>query len=329
MVTIGLYTPDQAGSLSDVIFQRLMKEKSILRFIRYETEEDSLKALSESLVDAVWILPENLETELEKMARKGSVKPVARVVEREDDIALVFTREVLCSRIFPELTYQVYLEFVREKLDGDLPQKEELMERYDRMQWKGNLFQPEFLDGTKEAGESYFMSPIRGLLAIWLVISGFAAVMYHKQDETRGLYDAIPGRKRILYSLGLQAVVLFNGSIIYLLACRVMGIAEQLWHELGYLLLFLVMIAVFCNFIGSLFKKMESIGIMVPILTILMIAFCPIFINIRKYWMLQCVMPPYLYLKVFHGVGYLKYMFLYVVIGGCACTALNQWKYRQ
>ncbi len=329
MVTIGLYTPAEEGSLSDALLDRFMEEKSVLRFLRYETEDEAIKALTGKTVDAVWILPEDLEGELVKLAEKGTVKPVARVVEREDDVTLTFTREVLCSRIFPELAYQTYVEYVNRKIDGNVPEKEELLERFERIQRTGNLFQAEYLDGTEDTGENYFMAPIRGLLAIWLVLSGFAGILYQKQDETNGLFDAIPGRKRILYSFGLQAVVLFNGGVIYLTACKILGVLDHFGRELMLLLLLLVMIAFFCNVIGLLVKRMEGIGVLIPVMTLLMIAFCPIFINLRKYGALQSLLPPYLYLKALHGVGYLKYMGIYVVAGFFACVLLNQIKYRR
>ena len=329
IVTIGLYTPDEDGSLSDTVLKRFTEEKSILRFLRYETEEEAIKALTEKTVDAVWILPEGLEDKLAKMAEKRTVKPVARVLEREDDVALIFTREVLCSRIFPELAYQVYLEFIDRKLDGNGPEKEELLARFERNLWKGNLFQAEYLDGKEEAADNYFMAPIRGLLAIWLVLSGFAGILYQKQDEMNGLFDAIPGRKRIWYAFGMQAVVLFNGGVIYLMACKIMGVLERFWQELFLLLLLLFMIACFCNVIGLLIKRMEGIGILIPVMTLLMIAFCPIFINLRKYGALQSLLPPYLYLKTLNGVGYLKYMVIYVATGLFACALINKIKYRR
>ncbi len=329
MMTIGLYTPAEEGSLSDALLERFMEEKSVLRFLRYETEEEALEALTGKIVDAVWILPEDLEGELVKLAEKKMVRPVARVVEREDDVALTFTREVLCSRIFPELAYQTYVEYVDRKLDGNKPEKEELLERFERIQRKGNLFRAEYLDGTEDSGDNYVMAPIRGLLAIWLVLSGFAGILYQKQDEINGLFDAIPERKRILYSFGMQAVVLLNGGVIYLVACKILGVLDHLWLELLLLLFLLLMIAFFCNVIGLLVKRMEGIGVLIPVMTLLMIAFCPIFIDIRKYWAMQSLLPPYLYLKALHGVGYLKYMSIYVVFGFFACALLNQIKYRR
>ena len=68
---------------------------------------------------------------------------------------------------------------------------------------------------------------------------------------------------------------------------------------------------------------------MIPIVTLMMVAFCPIFINIRRFWMVQSLMPPYLYLKALHGDGYLKYMIAYALGGLLLCFTINRIKYRR
>jgi ABC-2 type transport system permease protein len=329
MVSIGLYTPAEEGSLSDKVLQRFLTEKSVLRFYRYQEEAEALKALNSQKVDAIWILPENLEADLERLAKRGALKPIVRVIEREDDIALTFTREVLCSKIFPEYVYAVYREHLQKRLGDRVPSEEELFAAYDRRHWKGSLLQAMYMDGSEGSKESYFLAPIRGLLVIWLVLAGFAAILYQKMDESRGVYDGIPGRKKIRYALGLQTVVLFNGGIIYLLACKILGVFTTLGWELLLLVLLQIMIALFCTAIGLLVDRIEAIGIMIPIMTLLMVALCPIFINIRRFWVIQSIMPPYLYLKALHGTNYLKFMLLYLLGGVVVCAVLNRMKYRK
>ncbi|MBP5668893.1 MAG: ABC transporter permease [Lachnospiraceae bacterium] len=325
MVSIGLYTPAEAGTLSDLVLERFMEEPSVLRFFRYRTEEEALDALKSQRVDAVWILPEDLEKDLQKLAQKKMMRPVARVIEREDDIALIFTREVLTSRIFPEYVYEVYKEFCKSRVGLAELSEEEFLSIYHANLWKGNLFKAQHLDGSELAEQSYVLAPIRGMLAIWLVICGLAGILYHKMDELHGVYDKIPRRKRLLYSFGLQAVVLLNGGVTYLIACKILGVFTSLWAEIAFLLLFLSCIAVFCNLIGLLVKGMEGIGVLIPVLTLLMMVFCPIFLNIRKFWMAQALLPPYLYLNLngSNGGHYMLPMLLYAAGGLLLCLVVN------
>lgn len=326
MLSIGLYTPAAAGTLSDQVIDRCMTEKSVIRYFRYNTEEEALEALKGKLVDAVWILPEDLESDLGRNVKKKRVKPVVRVVEREDDISLIFSREVLCSRIFPEFVYEAYVDYVKEHMGEEVMTEEELREIYDGIMWKGSLLQPESNGIELEEEDNYVMAPVRGLLSIWMVIAGMAALLYHKTDENNGVYDRISRRKRLTYSFALQAVVLVNASLIYLITCKILNVFVNPGREILSLFLFAAYVAVFCNLLGLLINKVEGIGIMIPILVLAMIALCPIFINLRKFWLLQSLLPPYLYLGGIYASGYLLPLFGLSVGGLVICVLLNMIK---
>lgn len=323
MVSIGLATDAEEGSLSDQLIQRFLSEESILRYVRYNSEEEAVKALSENQVDAVWIFPEKLEEDLTRLAKKKSIRPVVRVVEREEDVALVFTREVLCSRIYPELMYDSYVSYVRENISEDLSE-EELRSVYDAILWKGSLFQeklPENVTGT--AKDSYFLAPLRGLLVLWLVLAGFAALLYHKMDERHGLYDATPWKKRLAKSFGLQGVVLFNGGIIYLIACKILGVFLNPVWELLCLVLLLVCIAVFCNALGLIFQRMETIGVLIPFMILIMAVASPIFIDLRNLGAVRAFLPSYFYLRAIYQREYILHLAVYAICGVFVCILLN------
>lgn len=329
MVSIGLCTEDGTGSLSDQIIQRMMEEGGILKYKRYETEAMAMKAVRAGEVDAAWIFPQDLEKDLEKLAAQKRVSPVVRVVEREDSVALVFTREVLCSRIFPEFAYETYRDFVRDHVGEDFLTEEELKAYYQERLMEGSLFQAEYLDGSVGEEENYFLAPVKGILAIWLVLAGFAALLYHLMDERNGVYDGVPRKRRLLYSFGLQGVVLLNGGIVYILACMALRVFANPLREVPLLLLFLTCIACFCNVMGLLIRKIEGIGVLIPVFVLLMVAFCPIFLNIRKFWMVQSLLPPYLYLKALHGNAYVLPMACYALGGFGLCALINGIKYRR
>lgn len=324
MLRIALYTPAAEGTLSHELTERFLEEKSILRYVRFDSEEEALKALREDEADAAWIFPEDLEGELRKYAERHRMKPAVRVVEREDNVALTFSREILCSRLYAEFAYEAYVAFVREKMGEETFSEEQLKGFYDEILWRGSLFQPEYLDqSAADEEESFVLSPLRGILAIWLVIAGFAALLYYKMDERHGTYDVIPVRKRLLFSFGLQAVVLGNCGIIYLIACAVLGVITDPLTEVLLLLLFLVCIAVFCNIIGLLANRMETIGTLIPFLVLLMIALCPVFIDLRTMGNVRGLLPPYFYLNSFHSVNCRIAMAGYVAAGAILCVLLN------
>ncbi len=330
MVTIGLCCEEQGG-LSEEILERMISEESILRYLRFDTEQEAVQAVKNGSVSAAWIFPERLEEKLAKMAEKGRITPVIRVVEREDDISLVFCREVLCSQVYPSLAYLTYEGFVDSKLgaDGNVELTEEMFrDFYQSVQVGDDLFVPVYLEGTADSGEHYLTAPLRGLLSIWLVVSGMAAVLYYKRDEDLGVLDFVPAGRRIKYAFGLQAVVLGNGGIVFLMACGALEILENWRQELVSLLLLLGCIACFCVLLGVLIPKIEGIGLLIPILVILMVVLCPVFLQIRLPWGIQGVLPPYYYLHALYAPGYRRHMLIYFLIGAFACLSVN-WIYHK
>ena len=323
MVTIGPYADAREGSFSDEVIRKLTEEKSILKYERFETEEAGRKALEESMVDALWIFPEHLEEELRELAGKGRIRPVVRVIEREDDVALIFTREVLCSRIFPKFVYFAYVEYVKTHLGEDSISAEELQEIYDGILWKGNLFSPEVMDQAKTDADSYLLSPVRGLLSIWLVLAGFAALLYYIMDVRKGVYDMIPQRKRLAYAFGMQGVVLLNCGIVFLAACKILGVLGNPVRETVALLFFLVTIAVFCTFLGMVLRRVEAIGVLIPFAVLFMVVLCPVFLDLRKVGAVRGILPPYFYLKSISSGEYLVNLAGYAVIGLMLCLLMN------
>lgn len=327
MVTIGLCA-EERGGLAEELLGQMLEQQGVLRYLRYETEKEAIHAVESGKVSAAWIFPEKLEEKLQKMAEKGRITPVIRVVEREDDVSLVFTREVLCSHVYPSLAYQAYEGFVKRHLEEEIPE-EMLRDFYQSISVGDTLFQAVYLDGTKTEEDDYLTAPIRGLLAIWVVVSGLSAILFYKRDESLGVYDAVPSKRRIRYAFGLQGVVLGNGGVIFLLACKLLGVLGQIGSEAFRLLLFLGCTACFCVLLGQIFSKMESFGVLIPILVILMIVACPIFLNIRLPWHLQGGLPAYFYLNSMHSRIYVNYMAIYLFALLGACLLGNLIKYRR
>ena len=323
IINIGICSEGAEGSLSQKIADGFLEENSILSYIRYENEDDAIQALNESRIDAVWIFPDDMEARLSELARRGRVGSVVRVVEREDDVALVFTREVLCSRIFPVFVYETYCEYIRKKLGSEALSGEEMRSLYDSMLWKGNLFQ----GGTspQEPGEqdSYLLAPMRGVIAIWMILAGMAALLYHKSDIRNGVYDAVPSRKRIRYSFGLQMVVLINCGIMGMCAFGILGIFTDPLKEILLMGLYIICISVFCNILGLLADSMEVTGIMIPFVILVMLVLCPVFINLRPFESFRILLPPAYYLHAVYGQESPLNMCIFAAAGSLLCIPLN------
>lgn len=318
IVTIALYMRNPADELSAGIVEQLQSDRDVLRYVVCETEEAARGLVESFQADAAWIFPEDLAGSIQASALRKRVRPVVTVVEREDNVPLTFSREVLCSALYPAFSYAVYEDFVRDDLGLEVD-AEELLQAYERTLVEGSLFQIEYFDGQAVEDSNYLMAPLRGILALWLVLCGFAASMYYIQDEQRGTFSWMPVRHRLWMAFGLHAVLLSDAAAVLLIACRLAGIFTVWYKEVANAVLFMGCVLVFCNLVRMVCGTLERLGCCIPILLMGMTVVCPVFINVNRFQPLQYLLPPFYYLKATHSTYHIYLMAAYI----CAVLAMS------
>lgn len=327
IVSIALCPNGSGDELVESIIEQLLDDNEILRYEICETEEEARQKVERYEADAAWIFPEDLAGRMREAAADKIIQPVLDVVEREDTIPLMFSREILCGVLYPHFSYAVYEDFVRDDLGLEIDDAE-LWETYESMRVEENLFQLEYMDGLPDERSSYLVTPLRGILALWLVLCGFAASMYFIQDEQNGHFSWVPVHRRLWVAFGFHAVLLSDAAIILLIACKLAGVFTLLSSELLCVILFSGCTLVFCNFIRMLCGTMERLGSCIPILMAIMVVLSSVFIDIKSWRPLQYLLPPYYYLKSIHSMHYLYGMLIYMSIGLVLCMLAARWRSR-
>lgn len=330
IVRIALCMENPEDELSVSIVDELMNEgNDVIRYVLCEKEDEARKLVTEYEADAAWIFPEDLQKSLQETTHEKEIKPVVTVVQREDNVLMIFTREILCSALYPSFSYKVYENFVRKDMELETVSDEELQEAYDRMLVEGSLFQMVYLDGQQEVNDyNYLQAPLRGMLAVWLVLCGFAASMYFIQDERKGFFSRVPVRYRLWAAFGAYAVLLSDAGIVLLVSCKLAGVFTLWYREVLSAVLFVCCTLVFCNLIRLICRSPEKIGSCTAILLIGMLVLCPIFINIKKFNAVQYLLPPFYYLRSIHSMYYLYGMAIYTVVLFVLCVLIFRWQNR-
>ena len=325
IVTIALCRTDPSDELSAEIVDGLLDDGNVLRYVVCETPEEARDLVERFQADAAWIFPENLALRLGESAARKRVRPVVTVVEREDSIPLAFSREILTSALYPFFSYAVYEDYVRDDL-GLAAEDEELSKAYERLKADGTLFQVVYFDGSATEKSSYLLAPLRGILALWLVLCGFAASLYYMQDERRGTFSWMPIKHRLWLAFGFHGVVLADAAAALLIACRLSGVFTVWYREVIHAALFTGCVLVFCNLVRLLCGTPERLGCCIPILLMGMAAVCPVFINVDRFRPLQYLLPPFYYLKATHSTYHGYLMAAYLLVGTGLCVLVSGWK---
>ena len=261
IVRIVLCQKDPKDELAAAMIEELMADTGVLRYVTCQDEREAMELVSEHEAEAAWIFAEDMRGNLQRMAERNRCEPIVTVVEREDDVSMRFARQILINKIYSAFSYMIYESFVRENVDLDGLSDVELREAYSSTAVEGSLFQMEYLDGKREKKEqSYVLMPLRGILALWFVLCGFAASLYFMQDEQSGIFLRVSRRYRLWSAYGVHAVILSDAAAVLIIACRLSGTFTVWGRELISILLFLCSTLMFCNLIRLLCHNPERLG---------------------------------------------------------------------
>lgn len=330
IVRIALCPKNPEDESAVKIIDELMSKDSVLRYVLCEDESEARRMVMNSDADAAWLFSENFQSKLQKAAAKKRCEPVVTVIEREDNVSLQFTRQLLVNKIYSDFSYLIYEDFVKDDLALNDVSDTKLREAYDKMSVDGSLFQMEYLDGQPAEAEdyNYLLTPIRGILSVWFVLCGFAASMYFMQDEQNGMFSRVALKNRLWAALGMHAVVLSDAAAVLLIACKSAGVFTTWSKELAAAILLTASTTVFCNLIRLMCRTPERLGACIPILLTGMLVMCPVFINLRNFKMLPYLLPPYYYLKSIHSAHHLYGMMIYTGALFVLCLIIFQWRCR-
>lgn len=325
-----LYLPDPEDELAFQIASGLMEKNSVLYYELCDSEEEGRKAVEGFQADALWIFPENMKEVLAEVVSGASRNiHIVAVVQREDDVRMLFTRQILCAELYPAFSYELYADFVRNECGLPDVTDEELKEAYNSTLMEGSLFRMEYLDGeSAEEDGNYLLAPIRGILALWLVLCGFAGAVYYMQDEQRGAFSGLPVNRRLFWAFGVQGVLLCDSVAVMLAALKIAGVFTTWGREILAAVLFACCVLMFCSLIRLLCRRTEQLVSCIPLLLAGMLILCPVFLDVNGPKALQYLLPPYYYLKSIHAEFYLGGMACYAVVLAAVCFLLYRCQSR-
>lgn len=329
IAAIALYVP-KGDLTAHQVEERLLGRESIFRFLSCGSETEAALRVETGEADAAWIFSAAMGEEMEELAGKGRVRPLVRVLERKDSIPLILSREVLAAAIYPSFSYAVYESYVREELGITDLGEEMLGHTYESVAVTGSLFQEVYADGSAAHEEKfgYVQAPLRGILAIWLVFLGFAAVLLFMQDEERGVYGRLPGLKRYLACCSVCTVFLLDGTVVLLLCCKLGGVFTDLRKEVVCAAVFACCVLAFANLLRLICRKARWIGVILLPLGAVMLTLCPIFLDLQYFRAGKRLLPPWYYLQSIHNTRYLYEMAVYTAILVLVGAVLQQARER-
>jgi ABC-2 type transport system permease protein len=302
----------QSTPMGQQIFDSLKNDIPAFNFIECQDETEAQQLVYNKKADAAWIFDSDFDSRIKKSGSEGRVLPVVTVLQGEDTVFLAYSREILISRIFPLFSYEAYCGFVNERI-GSVSQND-LQTWYLRYSDIPELFVHQ-TQGEQNVSSSYLLSPLRGMLAIWIFICGFAATLYYIDDIEKKRFVWLEGAgKSFGFYLVFVLIPLIDCSIIFLIAVLTGGIFTTLLRELAALLLLILSVAFFVNLLRLITRRKYLFCAAIPLLIILMLVLSPVFLKVNQFVPLQFAFPVFYYLNAIYSTWYLGFFALYTII---------------
>lgn len=315
MVTVVLCA-EAPEPLTEQIFDTLQNESQLLRYVLCDSAQQAETLVRTGKADTAWVFSSDLQACVDAfIADPTEEQAFVRVIQREDNVALMLARERLNGVLYTHMARSFYLHYIRDNFPElqDLPD-ETLLTYYDHIELTDELFTYDSVQASNAQEVHYLMSPIRGLLAVIVVLGSLATAMYYCRDMTNGTFQWVSQQKRFLPELGCQMVSSLNMCVIAFTTLLLIGMAGNLLSELVVLVLYSLCTAVFAMLLRRVLGTIRAIGTALPLLIVAMLLLCPVFFDLGVLRPYQFLLPPTYYINAVYNEVYLLYMVAYTLI---------------
>lgn len=317
MLRILLCQEDEEDIVSAEIVGELLKQKSVFAYAKEASVEAVYEAVQTGKADAAWIFSDEFEEGVQAYAfYQDRRTPLVTVVEREETIFLQLARERLYSVIYPYLSYALFENYITLELSPEENiSKEELQTEYEVVKVKDGIFRFAYRNAEdridKEDETNYLLTPLRGFLLLLILLCGMATSLYFQQDKQEQRFLRMPMGKGLFFPYLYHLTAVLDGAVIVLLTFRVTQILLSWRRELPLMALYGAACVGFCNLLRKLCGTIQRLSVCIPFLVLAMVVFCPVFIHLERFRMIQYLFPPFYYLQSLHNVHFMRYFLVY------------------
>lgn len=312
VMSIGIYAEDEKDKAAKALIKGLSETSDDFLFTEYEEMEEAVSAVEKGVIDEAWIIHEDLSEEFLRISVGKTPRNPITIYIRETGVTHFMMQEVLESAAFKIFSKEVFSEFVKTHYE-DAEGLENFEKEFYKKVPENSLFAFSYLDGTGEEDVDYLLLPVRGLLAILLLITGIAASVYYLEDEKHGLFIYWHTRTKNLRAFGYYAVVMFFSTVLVLASLYLAGVGLSIFWELMNIIIYDVAVILLSMIIRMIFSNIKTIGVIMPLAVIASIILSPVFIDMKSMRAIQIFVPSFHYLMSTHSSRYTGFMVVYCV----------------
>ncbi len=297
ILQVALFVSEEAPESFRSLAQELEESSShVVRFYREDSPEKVRRAVETDVVECGYILKDS---------------PRIICLQKEQSFRVKMVNEVVYSKMYPSLAYDIMEEFLQDHVPGlelDGEEEEWLRGRYEEYRDMPSVFHFEYMDGSENAilndeESSYLVLPVRGMIGVLIFLAGLSGAMFWYQDREKGIFNQLEPQVQPLLVFPYIMVPLANAGLLGLAGILASGIAENILRESILLLAYFVLLTGYCCLLCQLVPRLSGLLAVLPILIPACLIFCPVFVDLSSVSGIAAIrrfLPPAYYLEGLH-----------------------------
>lgn len=309
-----VYVPEGSEAFTAKLADNLADAEFSARFYLVDSEDDLYSDVIAGRAEVGYILPKDLK---ERFLTKNWDSAVRMVVSDTSQMA-PFVNEFVTVVIYTDMMEEYIADYLVNRSGLELSDeeirpiiRENLLKQAD----SGSLFDIAYRDYYKNEevsreevmDENYLMKPIRGTVALFVLLAGLAGLVFWFQDNAEGRFKVMSHEKRPVINYGSLLLPTALSAIVGMVCILIAGLCENIFLELLTMLLYVIFVTGVCEIIRVIVPSVNAVCAAIPILAIASYLCCPILIDLKKVLpvvsYLRKILPPDYYLETFNGTA--------------------------
>jgi ABC-2 type transport system permease protein len=328
IMTVGVYIPGSDESSAALKGELNLGENKTdtnnVSYIEYPSADQLVDDVAAGKVTEGWIVPENLDGLVETIAENQVPDDKIQIVIRESGLSHILGKEIACSKVYPSVAKKVFMNYMAAFYGGDISAEKisQLEKTYNSFGLSKSLFQMSYFEEAEGENASIILMPLRGILALWLMLCGLATSMYYLEDERNGLFLWWRTPFAVARDIGYYATALAAPTVVVVLSLIYSGSFTTFSREVPALLIYELAVILFSMALREIFGSIKNLGVITPVLLVVSAILSPVFIDIKEARAIEKCCPVFHYLSSIHDFYYIKTLLIYAVFLWCLVVLL-------
>ncbi len=285
-ILVGVYYGED--ELSKIICENLKNKDGYIKFLVYDDKDEMTEDVEIKKLECAYIFPIDFKEKLDNYKIKKSIT----CIESPSTILSSLSDEIVFSAIIGEYGKNIAVDFARENnivRDDRENSDENINKNYEKFNTPGTIFSIDYKYieteevNSGQINDKTITYAIHGIVSVLILISGMFGAVKWFSDENRGLYSSFNSIIKVMMGfisiLAPTLLMALSGIITIYLS----NTYTYMSREIIAMGLYVLLVTGFSYLLKLIVKSGTDICVILPVITIGSLIFCPVFIDISKF----------------------------------------------